>query len=186
MPEPFCAVSIVEDVRLGEVFGKTPFAETRDLIAFEQAGTVAQRSPLNVMESYGNAVSEKRGVLSGAGFEEPGGTGSNLFDSLEKVRFRIKGQGTSEGLKGRANRPSMGSPDFVRRGVSRRQAVEVTGRLSIRAFVDVPDEFNDISPAAMGEAAPEVFCKVYPESRRVVPSMKRTGAGELVSFCLEM
>ena len=186
MPEPFCTVSIVEGVSLGEVFWKTPFAETCNLITFEQTGTVAQWAPLDVMESYGNAISEKGGAFSGAGFEEAGGIGCDLLNGLQKVRSGIEGNGASEGLKGRAIRPSMRSPDFVQRGVSRRQAVEVTGRLSIRAFVDVPDEFNNISPAAMGEAAPEVFPKVYPESRWVVPSMKRTGAGKLVIFCLEM
>jgi hypothetical protein len=64
--------------------------------------------------------------------------------------------------------------------------IEVTGCLGIRAFMDASDELNSISAAAMGEAAPEVPFKVDSEGGWVVPSMKRTGAGELIIFCPEM
>jgi len=64
--------------------------------------------------------------------------------------------------------------------------MEVSGGLRIRAFVDAPDELNSISAATMGEASPEVSFKVYSESGWVVPSMKRTGAGKLIVFRLEV
>lgn len=115
MAEWLCPVGIVEDVRLGEVFGKAPFAEPCDLIAQEQAGTVAKWTRLDIMQPYGNAVFKERGALSGACFEEPGGNGRDLFNSLEKVRLRIEGNGASEGLKGRTIRSSIWSPDSVQR-----------------------------------------------------------------------
>jgi hypothetical protein len=113
VPETLSAVSIVEDVGLGEVFGKAPLAETCNLIAQEQAGTVAQRTALDVMKSYGNGVSEKRGAFGGARLEGSGGKGRDLLDSLEKVCVRIEGNGASKGLKGGAVRSSTSSSDFV-------------------------------------------------------------------------
>jgi hypothetical protein len=113
MPETFCPVSIVEDVGLGEVLGEAPFAETCDLIALEEASTVAKRSPLDVMKSYGDGVSEKRGAFGGARLEGSGGNGRDLFDSLEKVCVRIEGNGASKWLKGGTIGCSTSSPDFV-------------------------------------------------------------------------
>lgn len=69
MPETLCPVSIVEDVGLGEVPGKAPLAETCDLIALEEAGSVAEGAALDVMKPYGDAVSEKRGAFGGARLE---------------------------------------------------------------------------------------------------------------------
>ena len=67
------------------------------------------------MQSYDNAVSEKRGAFSDACLEEPGSNGRDLLNSLEKVCLRVKDNGASEGLKGRAFRSSVWSPDFVQR-----------------------------------------------------------------------
>lgn len=49
MPEGLCTVRIVEDVSLGEVFGKAPFAETSDVIGREDSGTIAERVSVQVV-----------------------------------------------------------------------------------------------------------------------------------------
>jgi hypothetical protein len=115
VPKTLCPVGIVEDVGLGEVFGKAPFAETCNLRGSEQSGAVSERTALDVVQAYCYGVYEEGGASSGARLKEPGGNGRNFLNSLEKVCLRIEDNGASEGFKGRAVRSPVWSPDYVRR-----------------------------------------------------------------------
>jgi hypothetical protein len=113
--ETLCPVGIVKDVGLGEVLGESPLAETCNLRGSKQSGAISEGTSLNVVQAYGCGVFEEGGASSGACLEESGGNGRNLFDGLEKVRFRIEENGASEGFKGGAVRSPVWSPDYMRR-----------------------------------------------------------------------
>lgn len=176
-------MGIVEDMGLGEMFGKAPLAETRNPIGKEQTSAIAEGTALHVVQAHGRGIPQKGRVSSGARLEVAGGIGRYSFASLEKGNFGIEGNGASEGFKGRATL-GLGA-DGVLGGGTLRQTVQVTGGLGIRASVDMPDELNGIPTTAGRETSPEVSSKVHPEGGGIVSPVERTGTGELIPSGLE-